>query len=137
MPFIEESRLLQNTANVYPSLTKEEVDMNERGKVSIYFCKFNQSLFSIFEQLSESDELQLDPFSHGNLAGFVSSHSGFFPDQPHSSHLSHLGLKDVQVSTAYKMIYRPYDYPGFCHTSSLLDGVEFTPIEQQNTGTNR
>ncbi|KAL9619949.1 MAG: hypothetical protein Q9160_005506 [Pyrenula sp. 1 TL-2023] len=131
LPWIDETRLLNAMAKIYPSLSAEEHARNELGSDALLISASNPLYTDISKKFysnrhdPSTRDLRLD-VRVGKLAGQVTKNDTHLPDAPLIPPLDEISLPEIDVDHSLNMDYQMPKSLNV-HKSMLLRGVRPPP----------
>ncbi|KAJ1773695.1 5'-3' exoribonuclease 2 [Coemansia sp. RSA 1813] len=126
LPFIDKQRLLDAVTKVYPELSPEESDRNERGNEALFVGK-NNSLYENLRDLYVTGDPEkktpLNPKKSGRMSGLVSCDPTYVSRTMYESPLKAAGKPDMEdVHFISALFHNPQ--PDTNHMCVLLPGLQ-------------
>lgn len=130
LPFVDEVRLLETLADVYPNLTDYEALRNTLGSDRLFLGKNNPAydfLLGLYEGAPPTDAVELDPTKTTGVRGLVACDEHvvtpgnvFKSPLPQCEDLSNAGALSVRYQD-------PVYSPGFVFPARMLKGAKIPP----------
>ncbi|KAI9792372.1 MAG: 5'-3' exoribonuclease 2 [Piccolia ochrophora] len=135
LPFIDEHRLLDAMAKIYPLLPAADAARNEFGKDALLFSDghplYEEMATTFYSKRQGAPKYKLNPRVSEGLAGKVEKNESFLPQSSLGFPLEEGGMPDVDNDRSMS-VYYDMPHADQIHKSMLLRGVKFPPTMLTN-----